>query len=219
MKVLVTILLGLVAALPASAQAPGIFGDYVEARSGEVFTCGCLFSGQMVTGGKEAILVWRITRGDYQGIPLANIKVAAVVVGERHLGLTETPRRSVLYLDGITSVAQREAILSLWSHQYASALGAIESTHPASITFEQEGEVLSVRIPGIAQINVRKARLPEDSHPGSILWYQPFTPLQQSSLITILDNEYTGLEFHRQWRDLMPSISGYMGKFTLSSNM
>jgi len=52
------ILVSLLCALPlvADQQAPAISGDYVEARSNEVYTCGCLYSGQMTTAGREAIL-------------------------------------------------------------------------------------------------------------------------------------------------------------------
>ncbi len=219
MKFLAAVLLGLMFVVEASAQTPRIFGDYVEARSGEVYTCGCLYSGEMVTAGKEAILVWRIARGDYRGMSLAGVKVAAVVVGEQHLGTDGAARRAALYLDGITSEAQRAAVVALWSHEYARALGEIKSTHTASIAFEEAGEALSVSIPGIAQIRVRKARLPEDAHPGSVLWYQPFAPLRESSLATMLDYEYTGLDFGHQWRDLMPSISGYMGKFAFPAGL
>ena len=40
-------------------QAPSpIGGQYIEARSGHVYTCGCLYSGEQVTGGREAILAF-----------------------------------------------------------------------------------------------------------------------------------------------------------------
>jgi hypothetical protein len=67
----------------------------------------------MVTAGREALLVWNITGGNHQGESLAGIKVAAVVVGGANLGI-EGPRRAVLYLDGVPSDVQRQAVLALW---------------------------------------------------------------------------------------------------------
>ena len=94
MKTLATaILASLACALPlAAGDAPAVSGDYVEARSNEVYTCGCLYSGQMTTAGREAILAWRITSGVYQGTSLAGVKVAAVIVGDANLGAYAAPR-------------------------------------------------------------------------------------------------------------------------------
>ena len=218
MKYLATAFFVLVFAAEAKAQAPApIAGDYLEARSGHVYTCGCLYSGESVTGGREAILVWRIVSGDYQGTPLAGIRVAAVIVGQSHLAAQDDPRRSVLYLDGITRDAQEQAILALWRREYAKVLGAIQAAHRAPITFDREGEMVSIKIPGVVELQARKARLPEDAHPGSSLWYQPFAPLRDPTLATSLLYEYWGNDFQRQWRELFAGITGYMGSFELSA--
>lgn len=219
MKLLAT---GLLTLVWVAAQAKGqdlgtIVGDYVEARSGHVYTCGCLYSGEMVTAGKEAILVWRIASGDYQGTPLAGIKVAAVVVGKTNLGADGAPRRTALYLDGAASDAQQQAVLALWQREYSPVLGEIASAHRAPISFERQGEMVMISIPGIARLQVRKAHLPEDAHPGSSLWYRPFAPLRDSALATALHYEYWGTDFQRQWREMMPSISGYVGSFALAA--
>lgn len=218
MKYLATLLFVCAFAVQARAQiSPAVLGDYVEARSGHVYTCGCLYSGETVTAGREAILVWRIARGDYQGVPLAGIKVAAVVVGESNLGAEATPRRAALYVDSVTSDAQREALLALWQKEYSRVLGKIESVKDAPISLEQQDGTVRVVIPGIARLELRKARLPQDAHPGSFLWYGPFAPLSDPTLATSLLYEYWGSVFQRQWRDLTPAISGYFGKFEIAA--
>lgn len=216
MKLLATVLLILLTAAGAPSQEPTtVQGDYAEVRSGEVYTCGCLYSGEMVTAGKEAILVWRISKGDYRGTSLAGIKVAAVIVGETNLGAYSGPRRAALYLDGITSEDQRQAILALWRREYASVLGNIKAVHTARFNFELQAETVRVGIPGVVELQARKAQFPEDAHPGSYLWYGPFTALRESFLATALHYEYSGADFQHQWTDLMPSIRGYVGKFAL----
>jgi len=219
MKHLATaVLVSLLFALPLVAdQAPAISGDYVEARSNEVYTCGCLYSGQMTTAGREAILAWRITRGVYQGTPLAGVKVAAVIVGDANLSAYDGPRRTALYLDESASDAQLRAIVALWQREYSHALGKIAAVHRASISFTQQGDAIHLSIPNLVDVQARTARLPEDAHPGSFLWYQPFVPLRNSSLVTALNYEYSGVDFQHQWQDLMPSINGYLGEFALKA--
>lgn len=217
MKVLASVLVILLGATQAAAQKPApIQGDYAEVRSGEVYTCGCLYSSEMVTAGREAILVWRISHGSYRGTPLAGIKVAAVVVGETNLGAYSGARRSALYLDGITSDDQQQAIRALWAREYSGVLGEVRAVHRVRFKFELEGETVHVSIPGTVEVQARKAQLPEDAHPGSFLWYGPFAPLRQSFLATAVHYEYSGGDFQHQWTDLMPAIRGYVGKFELN---
>jgi hypothetical protein len=189
----------------------------VEARSNEVYTCGCLYSGQMTTAGREAILAWRITQGVYQGTPLAGVKVAAVVVGDANLGAYDAPRRTALYLDESASDAQLQAVVALWQRKYSRALGKIATVHRVPISFTQQGDAVRLSIPNLVEVQARKARLPQDAHPGSFLWYQPFVPLRSSSLATALNYEYSGMDFQHQWQDLMPSINGYFGEFALKA--
>jgi hypothetical protein len=219
MKLLATaILVSLLCALPLAADdVPAVSGDYVEARSNEVYTCGCLYSGQMTTAGREAILAWRITQGVYQGTPLAGVKVAAVVVGDANLGAYDGPRRTALYLDASASDAQMQAIVALWQREYSQALGTIATVHRVPISFAQQGDAVRLSIPDLVEVQARKARLPEDAHPGSFLWYQPFVPLRSSSLATAPNYEYSGVDFQHQWQDLMPSINGYLGEFALKA--
>jgi hypothetical protein len=215
MRYLATAFFILIFAVDAHAQAPAVAGDYVEARSGHVYTCGCLYSGESVTGGKEAILVWRILSGEYEGTSLEGIRLAAVVVGESNLGAPDEARRSVVYLDGITRDAQEQAVLALWRREYAKVLGEVRAVHRAPITFDRQGELVNVEVPGVVRVQARKARLPQDAHPGSFLWYSPFTPLGDPTLATSLLYEYWGNDFQRQWRELFAGITGYMGHFEL----
>jgi hypothetical protein len=219
MKLLATAMwVSLLCALPlAAGDPPAVSGDYVEARSNEVYTCGCLYSGQMTTAGREAILAWRITQGVYQGTPLAGVKVAAVVVGDANLGAYDGPRRTALYLDSSASDAQLQAIVALWQREYSQALGKIATVHRVPISFTQQDDVVRLSIPNLVEVQARKARLREDAHPGSFLWYQPFVPLRSSSLATALNYEYSGTDFQHQWQDLMPSINGYLGEFALKA--
>lgn len=209
---MVLVLILLAGANLAAEVPPAIVGDYVEARSNHVYTCACLCSGEQVTGGREAILAWHIQDGSYRGVPLAGVKIVAVVVGESNLSTDSAPRKSVLYLDGITSNQQQQAALALLARHYEKAVGEIATVHQAPIAFYVDGERAAVTVGDTVHLETRKARLPEDAHPGSQLWYQPFVPMAEATLATTVFYKYWGSDLARQWWERDSGITGYLGK-------
>lgn len=201
----------------ALAEPPApIAGEYVEARSNHVYTCGCLYSGEMVTDGREAILIWNFQRGVYQGASLESVKVMAVVTGQDALSLGAGNRRAVLYVDRAASLSQRDAVVALLAARYAPVLGEIAAVHAVPIGFDKEAGTVTVRAAGIAEVSMRAARLPDDAHLGSVLWYSPFIPLADSTLAMTLRYEYSGNDLASRWWRNEPGITGYFGRFTVS---
>lgn len=205
----------LLAASVYAEPSASIVGQYLEARSGHVHTCGCLFSGEQVTEGKEAMLAWAFRGGEYRGASLANLNVAAVVVGDAHLALESTSRKSVIFLDSSASDAQRQAALELLREKFSRILGDIQAVHVAPVEFHSDGDRMMVSLGEAGIIVGRKAQLPEDAHPGSRTWYAPFIPMTDSTLSTTLVYQYEGRDFSRQWQNDNYGITGYMGTFAL----
>ena len=61
------------AALPISAVDLGtssITGDYLEARTAEVFVGYCLANSETDLVGQEAVMAWRIREGSWSGVAL-----------------------------------------------------------------------------------------------------------------------------------------------------
>ncbi len=73
------------------AGDPGarITGEYVEARTAEVFAGGCIMNSEAETMGRQAIMAWKITSGSFDGVALDGLTVAAAVAGDRNLGMRE----------------------------------------------------------------------------------------------------------------------------------
>ena len=74
-----SIVAGAALALPAVGQAALVSGDYVEARSADVWTGPCFANAEMGLAGQEAILAWRVREGGWGGVPLAGLSVVGVV--------------------------------------------------------------------------------------------------------------------------------------------
>jgi len=204
----------MLAAFGACAATPAITGFYVEVRSNHVYTCGCLYSGEQVTGGREAILAWDIREGAYQDVALAGVKAVAVVQGAGNLGLQGVPRRSVVFTHGSSQPAQ-QAVLAMLKEYYGAVLGDIQSVHSAPITIEQEGERVAISVAGVSRVVVRPARLPEDAHQGSLLWYAPFIPAPNPTLSTTEYWSFSGGHFRQRWWESEAGITAYMASFRL----
>jgi hypothetical protein len=60
----------------AWAGAP-LRGEYVEARTAEIFAGGCVMSSQAETLGRQAVLAWHVDSGVYDGQKLDGLSVVA----------------------------------------------------------------------------------------------------------------------------------------------
>src|SRR5215468_9559923 len=92
-----------VAALVAGGKG-SVTGAYVEARTAEVFTGGCIMNSEAETMGKQAVLAWKVDRGSFNGIAIDGLAVVAALSGDRNLGMQEMGGekpavRSALYVD------------------------------------------------------------------------------------------------------------------------
>src|SRR5438270_13190988 len=85
-------LLGL-SASPLAAGGPGghrsVTGSYVEARTAEVFTGGCIMNSEAETMGKQALLAWKVDRGSFNGIAIDGLSIVAALAADKNLGMTE----------------------------------------------------------------------------------------------------------------------------------
>ena len=65
----------------AIASAAGIRGDYVEARTADVFTGPCFSNAEVFIYGNHAVMAWKVTEGSWNGVDLSGLCVAAAVNG------------------------------------------------------------------------------------------------------------------------------------------
>src|SRR5256886_12382406 len=84
---LMGVLLALVCALAFSSQAltTNVTGDYVEVRTASVFAGACHYNGELVTTGRDAVMAWHVTAGEWQGVDLAGVRAVAGVSADANL--------------------------------------------------------------------------------------------------------------------------------------
>lgn len=210
------VVLALICAVAARGQGAGVItGDYMEDRSNHVHGCYCEWSGESITGGREAVLAWRIRSGEYGGVDLSGAEIVAVVRGDSTLSIGAPPRQSVLLISSAAPAEKRRAAEALIRDRYGAFLGTVLAVRHVSMDFDLSGETARVRVPGLLALEMRQARLPDDALPGATKWFDPFVTLTSYQLGTTTQIRYSGREFGLAWSRTVPATTGYFGSFSL----
>ncbi len=102
---------GLAAAIPSH----NIYGNYVEARTADVYTGPCFANAEVGLVGDLAVLGWNVTKGSWQGTDLSGLSVVGVIRAKHTLGdvyHSSYPVKAVLIVDSRANVEQRQALQS-----------------------------------------------------------------------------------------------------------
>lgn len=127
------------AAKSAAPQTPQIIGQYMEARTADVWTGPCIANSEMNLAGKQAVMAWHVDHGTWGNITLDGLSVIAVVRSTNTLGDPDTnplPAHAVMIVDQAASVAQRAALVSFAQSQSAGLLDNVVAVESSSIAFQ-----------------------------------------------------------------------------------
>jgi len=205
--------------VPAFAASP-LRGEYVEARTAEVFAGGCVMSSQAETMGKTAVLAWHVSQGVYDGQKLDGLSIVAAVSGDRNLGIREmggeapTQVRAVVYVDDRATPAARRALLKMADELSRGLLSDVVVVKSAPVRFESSAHAVDVTA-GDAALSVTK-HMHHDPSCGATRWFTPFTSLESPTMGITEVLSYSGHELDTRWSDPHKRSSFY-GDFTLTA--
>jgi len=157
---MIAALVGLAVSPLAAGGRGSVSGQYVEARTAEVFTGGCIMSSEAETIGKQALLAWKVDRGSFDGVALDGLSVVAAVSGDRNLGIQEIgggrpTTRSAVYVDDRADAAQRTALIAMAHELSRGLVGDVVEVTSAPISFADRGREISVAT-GPVRLDVNK---------------------------------------------------------------
>src|SRR5437868_4347527 len=128
----------ILAAAPVSAA--GITGQYIEARTCDVWTGPCFANAEMNLGGKHALMGWKVEKGDLDSVKLDGLGVVAVVAASDTLGLKQTgPAKAVLIVDSRANAAQRDALVRLAQQQGGDLVKNVVAVRSARVDLDVGG--------------------------------------------------------------------------------
>src|SRR5437762_12167974 len=78
-----------VALFACAAPAADVTGQYVEARTCDVYTGPCFANADTGLSGRHAVMAWRIDKGSVGNVKLDALSVIAVVAANATLGLKQ----------------------------------------------------------------------------------------------------------------------------------
>lgn len=193
-------ILVLVALLVPAAPALAVTGQYLEARTSDVYTGPCYANSEVNLVGKEAILAWRVDEGSWAGAELAGLSVVAVVSARATLGDPyggELAPEALLLVDRRADPAQREALVGLARELGGELLAEVRGISAVPIEMEA-GER-----PGVARMAAgeggalaavaTRALTHADHHCGNeIVYYDPLTATTAATPAVTLEHRFTG---------------------------
>jgi len=215
------VVLGVVAlASPIAMVSAGtngtVSGEYVEARTAEVFTGGCIMGSEAETMGKHAVLAWKVDRGSFNGVSLDGLSVVAAVAGDRNLGIAEIGGakanvRSAVFVDQRANPAQQIALVAMASELSRGTVSNIVKVTPAPIEFADQGQEIHVQTAQVA-LDVNK-HMTHDPSCGAMQWFHPFVPSAHAEMGVAEQHSFTGSALGTKWSD-PNKRSAFFGTFS-----
>jgi len=212
--------LGLMVVL-AIPGAAAIKGDYIEARSADVYTGPCFANGEVGLVGDEAILAWKIKEGDWKGTNLNGLGVVAVVKAHATLGdpyHNPYPAESVLIVDQRATSRQRQALQDFASSMAGKLLSHVVrvDTAPIQFAFSQGDQHGAARLEAgqLAHIETRSLCKGDDKCGNEFVYYPPLIKLAHAMPAFTLEDSFQGQGLNVVWNHI-GKRSAFVGSFAL----
>ena len=207
-----------VLAIPGSAAMKG---DYIEARSADVYTGPCFANGEVGLVGNEAILAWKIKEGDWKGTSLDGLGVVAVVKARATLGdpyHNPYPAESVLIVDKQANARQRLALQDFAVSMAGKLLSHMVRIDAAPIQFafaQGEHHAAARLVAGnLARIETRSLCQGDDICGNESVYYPPLVQLAHAMPAFTLEDSFQGKGLDVVWNHV-GKRSAFVGTFVL----
>ena len=215
------------------ANATGLQGDYVEARTADVFTGPCISNSEVFISGSQAVMAWKVSQGAWQGTDVSGLCVAAALRGTTTFSEDQPEKAlAVLIVDEKATAAQREALIKMAQELGGARLRNVVAIKTARMSLKLENHGVSEAdagrsahgmphaprasfwAAGLAQIVTRP--LDENDHfcGNEVIAYPPLSQGVKALPAYTLGHEFKGEELNTRWND--PNCrSSFVGHFSL----
>src|SRR5271166_1401833 len=183
-----------------------ITGQYVEARTCDVYTGACFANADTSLTGRNGAMAWRIERGSLDSVPLDGLSVVAVLSAGETLGLKQnTVAKSVIIVDEKATPAQREALVKMAKQQGGDLLGNVIAVRSAPIDLTicacNENGCAVVKA-GDVRIETRCLDKLHDRGCGNdVTSYPPMSKGVTAKAAVAVEHVFSGKEFKETWSD------------------
>jgi hypothetical protein len=207
--VFVVLVMSLTACLSFAGAIPSssIYGNYVEARTADVYTGPCFANSEVGLTGQLAVFGWKVTEGSWNGVSLNGLGVVGVIRASSTLGdvyHTAYPVKAVLIVDERANPEQRLALQSFAKRMGGDLLQDVVRVdyQPIDMSFAN-GDLHSMKATltagNLARIETRA--LSEGDHicRNEEVWYRPLTKVEHAMPAFAIANTFKGQGLDEQW--------------------
>jgi hypothetical protein len=199
-----------------------IVGKYVEVRTCQVYTGPCFANGEVGLAGKNAIMTWRIDRGDFAGVDLTGRSATLLVKTSHTLGFNgfddAESIKAVIVVDRQADEAQQAALKNFVLAQSGIAEDDVASVKSEEIElhFDMKELTATVDVDNVAHIETRKARKGDCICSNESAYYPPLVELFQFVPGVTIEGDVTARTLGTRW-SVPDSRTAYLGIFNLDS--
>src|SRR5579862_7705397 len=182
----------------ATLPARSINGNYIEARTADVFTGPCFANGEAEINGKEAVFGWKINQGKWEGVDLDGLAVVGVIRSQHTLGNVYEPVNpaiAVLIVDSRANAEQRLALQSFAKKMGGDLLKNVVKVSyvPIDLTVENNnihGGAAHLTAGSLAAIRTRAMQMADHTCGNEDIFYPPLTDLEHAMPAFAMEDEY-----------------------------
>ncbi|MGI8989183.1 MAG: DUF1326 domain-containing protein [Bryobacteraceae bacterium] len=200
--------------------AHSIYGDYVEARTADVYTGPCFANAEVGLTGQLAVFGWKVSKGAWNGVDLDGLSVVGVVRASSTLGdvyHTAYPIKSVLIVDNKATPEQRLALQGFAKKMGGDLFQEIVRVEyqPIDLTFagnNMHSMKANLTAGNLAKIETRGMSETDQICHNEEVWYRPLTNLSHAMPAFALANSYQGEGLGTKWSS-PDKRSAFIGSF------
>jgi hypothetical protein len=205
----------------AASAAAQITGNYVEARTADVYTGPCFANSESSLTGKLAVMGWSVTKGSWDGVRLDGLSVVGVIKANSTLGdlaYSSYPVKGVLIVDEKANPEQRLALQSFARHMGGDLLTDIVKVDysPIDLSFANNNlhsMAATLKAGNLAEIRTRAMVEGDQLCHNEVTWYPPLTRLSHSMPAFTLANSFHGEGLGTTWSS-PDKRSAFLGTFS-----
>lgn len=198
--------------------AQQIRGQYLETRSADVYTGQCFANGEVNLVGNEAILAWHVENGNWNGVSLDGLTVAAAVHAHGTLGdpyESPYPAQAVVIVDEQANSQQRAALLAFAQQMGGELLSQVEQVIAAPMELvvnpEKHGAAV-LRAGQFATVQTRSIGEFDHVCGNEVTFYPPLTATTHSMPAVAMTDSYQGPGLGVAWES-HGKRSAFVGTF------
>ena len=189
------------------AAGASLTGEYLEARSCDVYTGPCFGNAEMDLAGKEALMAWKVDEGSWNGVNLDGLTVAVVANSEKTMGDTGVFKmqagkiRSVILVDETATAIQRAALVAFAKETARDYTEQVVEVLPVAMSLTNDHlDGRGVFQAGdVARIETRALSKSDCVCTNEMVFYQPLTKVRDFSPAYTLTHSFTGEGLDNTW--------------------